>query len=97
MNENATAVRDETFLPEDLMDDLRRRWEEIQTRFVDDPEKSVGEAHGLVTDLVNELTDTFTRERETLEGRWKSESGVDTENLRIALKRYRAFFNRLLV
>lgn len=84
------------FLPDDRMDDLRSRWSDVQAGFVDDPQNAVQRAHGLVTDLVNELTDTFTRERSNLEGQWKGGGTADTEALRIALQRYRSFFNRLL-
>lgn len=84
------------FLPDDRMDDLRSRWSDVQTGFVDDPQNAVQSAHALVTDLVNELTETFTRERTNLEGQWKSSGAADTEALRIALQRYRSFFNRLL-
>lgn len=87
---------DTGFLPEDRMGDLRSRWSDVQAGFVDDPQNAVQRAHGLVTDLVNELTQTFTRERTTLEDQWKGGGTADTEGLRIALQRYRSFFNRLL-
>ena len=84
------------FLPEDRMTDLRERWADVQTGFVDDPQTAVAQAHQLVSDLVNELTQTFTRERTSLEDRWKNGDTGDTEGLRIALQRYRSFFNQLL-
>jgi len=87
---------DEGFLPDDQMSDLRDRWGDVQASFVDDPRTAVQEAHELVTTLVNELTDTFTRERTNLESQWNGNGQADTEALRIALQRYRSFFNRLL-
>ncbi len=84
------------FLPDDRMDSLRERWSEVQAGFVDDPQTAVQQAHQLVADLVNELTQTFTRERTDLENQWKSGGTADTEALRVALQRYRSFFNRLL-
>ena len=94
-----TDVRDDSdasFLPSDRMDDLRERWDDIQTGFVDDPRTAVKNAQQLVGDLVTELTETFSRERGNLEGQWNSGGDADTEALRIALQRYRSFFNRLL-
>lgn len=85
----------DNFLPQDRMDDLRSRWNDVQAQFVDDPQSAVEKAHNLVAQLVDELTQTFTRERSTLEQQWQG-GNVDTEALRVALQRYRAFFNRLL-
>lgn len=92
-----TRSGDETpFLPDDRMNSLRTRWEAIQTEFVDDPRGSVSEAHAMVGQLVDELTQTFSRERTMLEDQWNKDREPDTESLRIALQRYRSFFNRLL-
>jgi hypothetical protein len=84
------------FLPDDRMDSLRERWTDVQAGFVDDPQNAVQQAHQLVADLVNELTQTFTRERTDLENQWRGGGTADTEALRVALQRYRSFFNRLL-
>lgn len=91
-------VRDDTegFLPDQQMDEYREEWTDIQTAFVDDPRTAVKRAHGLVTDIVTELNDTLARERSGLESAWNRGEDADTENLRVALTRYRAFFNRLL-
>lgn len=87
---------DSAFLPLDRMEDLRGRWDEIQAEFVDDPRASVKEAHAMVAEIVNELTDRFTNERASLESQWNRDEQPNTEALRIALQRYRDFFNRLL-
>jgi hypothetical protein len=84
------------FLPDDRMGSLRERWSDVQAGFVDDPRNAVQQAHGLVTELVDDLVQTFTRERTTLEQQWSAGGDADTEQLRIALQRYRSFFNRLL-
>lgn len=95
--EQGTIGEEQTgFLPDDRMNSLRERWTDVQAAFVDNPQSAVQEAHQLVADLVNELTQTFTRERTALEDQWKGGGAADTEGLRIALQRYRAFFNRLL-
>jgi hypothetical protein len=75
----------------------RARWIEIQTRFIDDPRSAVSEADGLVSEVVEKITQLFSEERKTLEGQWKVGSDVSTEDLRKALQHYRSFFNRLVV
>lgn len=85
-----------SFLPDDRMSSLRERWTDVQAAFVDNPQQAVQEAHQLVADLVNQLTQMFTQERTNLESQWKGGGDADTEALRIALQRYRSFFNRLL-
>ncbi len=89
-------TQDTAFLPADRMTALRDRWTQVQGEFVDDPRAAVKDAHKLVTELVAELTDTFSRERSTLENQWSGGGDADTEGLRVALRRYRGFFNRLL-
>ncbi|MBV9271025.1 MAG: hypothetical protein JO165_08025 [Candidatus Eremiobacteraeota bacterium] len=86
----------DTFLPDNRMDSLRDQWSDVQAGFIDDPRSAVERAQQLVDTLVKELTDVFARERSKLEGQWSSGGQVDTEALRVALQRYRDFFNRLL-
>jgi hypothetical protein len=76
--------------------DLRGRWNEIQTGFVDEPRRAVEQADGLVAEAMKRLAETFADERATLEGQWDRGDDVSTENLRLALQRYRSFFGRLL-
>lgn len=83
-------------LPQEMLGELRGRWERIQIGFVDHPREAVGEAHDLVGQAVERLTESFTRQRDTLEGAWHRGGDVSTEELRQALQRYRSFFNRLL-
>lgn len=75
---------------------FRTRWEAIQTGFVDEPRSAVEQADALVNEMINRLSDVFGRERKTLEGQWGRGDNVSTEDLRVALKRYRSFFERLL-
>lgn len=90
------TIGDAGFLPDDRMTSLRNQWSDVQAAFVDDPQNAVQRAHGLVTALMDELVQTFTQERSSLEGQWKGGGTADTEALRVALQRYRSFFNRLL-
>ena len=82
--------------PNDELAGYRTRWEAIQTGFVDQPRAAVEQADALVSQVVTRLTEVFTRERSTLEGQWTKGDNVSTEDLRIALTRYRSFFHRLL-
>jgi len=75
---------------------LRSRWEKIQTGFVDEPRKAVQDADALVAQTTKQLADSFSRKRTKLEKEWDRGDDVSTENLRIALRRYRSFFDRLL-
>jgi hypothetical protein len=83
-------------LPNDQTERFTTRWEEIQASFVDQPRESVAQADTLVADLMQRLAAGFSAERERLEGQWDSGDDVSTEDLRVALTRYRSFFDRLL-
>ena len=74
----------------------RTRWLEVQTEFVDDPRQAVQRADALVAELMQQLAETFASERSDLEQQWDRGGNVSTEDLRISLRRYRSFFDRLL-
>jgi len=76
--------------------DFRTRWERIQTGFVDEPRKAVEQADELVANAIKRLAEVFAGERQKLEGEWDKNENVSTEDLRVALRRYRSFFDRLL-
>jgi hypothetical protein len=75
---------------------FRSRWDSIQTGFVDEPRRSVEQADSLVAEVMKRLAETFAEERSKLEGQWSRGDNVSTEDLRLALQRYRSFFDRLL-
>jgi len=75
---------------------FRTRWDTVQTGFVDEPRKSVQEADKLVESVIQRLSKIFTDERGNLETQWERGDNVSTEDLRLALQRYRSFFTRLL-
>ena len=81
---------------EDELGTYRSRWDEVQARFVDDPRGTVKEADSLVNDVMQRLTQTFTDERSSLESQWSEGKDASTEDLRVAMQRYRSFFARLL-
>jgi hypothetical protein len=88
-NENALFDQDE-------LGDLRTRWDQVQTSFVDEPRHAVEQADTLVATIVKRIAEQFADEREKLEQQWHRGDDVSTEDLRQGLKRYRAFFDRLL-
>jgi hypothetical protein len=83
------------FSPEEV-NELRPMWIAIQTKFIDEPRQSVQEADGLVASTIQRLAESFAKERAKLESQWGKGGDVSTEDLRLALRRYRSFFDRLL-
>ena len=87
---------DESLFDADKLAGLRARWTDIQAEFVDDPRQCVQNADGLVSDVVDQLTAGFAAALSRLEEQWARGEEVSTEDLRVALRRYRGFFERLL-
>lgn len=83
-------------LANDVTQEMRTNWEGIQTAFVDDPRTSVQRADELVASAIKKLAQSFADERSKLEQQWSKGNDVSTEDMRQALRRYRAFFHRLL-
>ncbi len=81
---------------ESEMEDFRSQWSKIQTGFVDEPRRTVEGADKLVAAVMQRLAEGFASERTALEKQWDRGDNVSTEDLRIALQRYRSFFDRLL-
>lgn len=80
----------------DRAEDYRARWRQVQIGFVDDPGQAVRKADELVAEVISNLAEAFAEERAKLEGEASGEGGKSTEGLRVALQRYRSFFERLL-
>jgi hypothetical protein len=89
------ADRVALFTPSEA-NDFRSHWDSIQVGFVDEPRKSVEEADALVSATMNRLTEIFADERQKLEQQWDRGGDTSTEDFRLALRRYRSFFARLL-
>lgn len=87
----------EPLLSADDGEGFKQRWEQIQVRFVDEPQASVKEADDLVQELMQRLADNFAQERSRLDQQWERGEEASTEDLRTALQQYRSFFRRLLV
>lgn len=78
------------------VNELRERWSNVQAGFVDEPRRAVEDADKLVATVMERLAQGFANERSSLERQWSSGDQVSTEDLRLALQRYRSFFDRLL-
>jgi hypothetical protein len=83
-------------LPQDCVGEFRSRWDRIQAGFVDEPRTAVQQADELVSETINRLSESFASARSRLEDQWGSGENVSTEDLRVALKKYRTFFEKLL-
>jgi hypothetical protein len=90
------AARQTALFSDDDSSGFRDRWMTIQTGFVDEPRQAVEQADALVAELMKRLAQTFAEERAKLEAQWGQGDNVGTEELRVALQRYRSFFERLL-
>ena len=90
----------EPLFPPNETQDLRANWHQIQGDFVEEPKRAVEQADQLVARVIQRLATEFTSERKRLEQGWAKEGNgsteASTEDLRQALRRYRAFFDRLL-
>jgi len=83
-------------LPVDFVQQLRSRWDQVQTNFVDEPRSAVEQADELVAEAIRRLAENFATARDRLEKQWDRGDNVSTEDLRVALRNYRTFFQRLL-
>jgi hypothetical protein len=99
-NQRGTPARAEIqsspLFSENETSDFRSRWSDIQAGFVDEPRQAVQNADQLVAQLMKKLAEGFANERQKLEHAWDRGENVSTEDLRVALQRYRSFFHRLL-
>jgi predicted lipid-binding transport protein (Tim44 family) len=95
VDSSSTTTGQEQLVPQSAVMDFKARWEAIQQGFVDDPRSAVTDADKLVGDVLQKLSATFEEQHRELESQW-SDGEPSTEDLRSALQRYRAFFDRLL-
>ncbi|WP_370961807.1 hypothetical protein [Amycolatopsis sp. cg9] len=93
--ESGGDVETPPLIDEEKVTGFRDRWQNVQTGFVDDPKQAVREADELVAAVISALATTFAEHKSDLEGQWQQGEPA-TEELRIALRRYRSFFDQLL-
>lgn len=82
--------------PPDTAQAFRSDWDAVQIGFVDDPRQAVQQADELVAKVMKSLAESFAQQRASIEADVGRNEQADTENLRVALRRYRSFFERLL-
>ena len=87
--------RRERLVPSDRARDYSSRWDALKGDFVDEPRRAVRQADELVGELLDEMQQLFARQRHDLE-QGLDHDRASTEDLRLALRRYRSFFDRLL-
>jgi hypothetical protein len=73
--------------------DIRSRFLDIQAGFIDEPRQAVEEAGRFVDDLLRQVADALQGQRGQLAG---ATDEASTEDLRLALRAYRQFVDRLL-
>jgi len=88
-------VETPALIDEEKVTGFRDRWQNVQTGFVDDPKQAVQQADELVAAVISALATTFAEHKSELEAQWRQGEPA-TEELRIALRRYRSFFDQLL-
>ncbi|HEV8648242.1 MAG TPA: hypothetical protein VG276_02310 [Actinomycetes bacterium] len=91
----APAAAVATLLASVDAESVRRQFLDIQAGFVDEPRQAVQQAGELVDDLVRQVTQSLTAERERLQADLSADT-TSTEDLRLALRAYRAYVDRLL-
>jgi hypothetical protein len=94
-----TAKEESALAPlfsEDAAKAFRSRWDAVQRGFVDNPQEAVQAGDELVAQVIKSLAESFSEQRSALERGLDQSDRSSTENLRLALRRYRSFFERLL-
>ncbi|GIJ80792.1 hypothetical protein SAMN05443287_10388 [Micromonospora phaseoli] len=84
-----------TLFDEPTAQGFRDRWRDVQLRFVDDPKAAVGEAQSLVDEAMEALSAALAEHKNKLGG-WQEAASADTEQLRVAVREYRDFLDRVL-
>ncbi|MFB9239259.1 hypothetical protein ACFFWC_27630 [Plantactinospora siamensis] len=79
----------------DRATDFRNRWRDVQLRFVDDPKSAVGDAQGLVEEAIEALAAALASQKDELSS-WRQGDSHDTEQLRVLVRRYRDFLDRVV-
>ena len=82
-------------MPAERADEYSSRWDALKGDFVDEPRRAVRQADELVGEVLDELQRLFADQRRGLEQSFDHDQ-ASTEDLRLALRRYRSFFDRLL-
>ena len=96
MSSTSTEQERTPLFPAAQSEEFRSRWTVVQSGFVDEPRRAVEQADSLIAEVMGALAESFAKERQLLEQQWDRGEDVSTEDLRLGLRRYRSFFDRLL-
>ena len=94
MTEFHTSAED-ALLADETRTTLRRRWRELEERFVDDPVGVVRQADALTVDVIDEIRATLDGRRSALADRSGDLDEATTEQLRAAFHEYAQMFGQL--
>ncbi len=94
-DEDGESGTRERLVPAERAQDYSSRWDALKGDFVDEPRRAVRQADELVGELLDEIQRLFADQRRNLEQGFDHDR-ASTEDLRLALRRYRSFFDRLL-
>lgn len=90
------TASEEHLLPGGAAEDFQARWHEILAGFVDGPRHAVEEADQLLDQVATLINDGLEERRRALRGSWQGENETRTEELRVALQKYRGLVTHLL-
>jgi len=93
---STTAEKLEPLFSSELAERFRTQWSAVQSSFVDDPRSAAKRGDELVAQVMKSLAESFASERTHLESQLGQTGEGATEALRLSLRRYRSFFERLL-
>jgi len=79
------------FWPE--MGDFRRRLDDIQSEFINDPQAAVKKAERLVEEAVDHVASSMREHVKRMHG--DAEGNADTEKLRLMMRSYRIFIESI--
>jgi hypothetical protein len=85
----------ERLVPAERAQDYSSRWDALKGDFVDEPRRAVAQADELVGEVLDDIQRLFTDQRRDLDEGFDRDR-ASTEDMRLALRRYRSFFDRLL-
>ena len=83
------------FWDDKAIERFRGEWHEVKADFVDDPVAALTRAHDLITEAVDDLSEALLAERDQLDP-LRTTSTPDTESMRMAMRGYREFLDRIL-
>jgi hypothetical protein len=95
LGQSPGSESDNTLWNDGTIHGYQDRWGKVQLQFIDDPHNAAAAAEALITDVINSLAATVNARKNNLDA-WRSSKGADTEELRMVVRRYRDFLDRVL-